>query len=428
MRALQPNLSLPVRSALAENPSLQILSLANNPKLDRLPLRLFHADATRLDVALQNNAFTSLDAAQLPVDRMSRLRLAGNPFVCNCSLAWLWRLIDTATATSAAATSSANRPVETGPSAGDDSDEWPEWFARTSTAWDWTERGAAVATADERLVVVEDMHKVTCDLAGNADGKSRARKRFIDLQETDVQCATSILFTLTAVLLVLIVLTVVASVWLCRKRHLERLLAKHESDRPIDPWPLDHIEKFEIGRDMDRLEYEIRHLDFNTRQLPPIQLTQPQPYYPHPRNWNTPTIRSSNHYSSSQPPSSAALNHEYQEPILLSPPPDNPPPLPPRPTLPRVHTYDTAAAVAVTMGGQATGPASCSTVGRFSRGVGGVNASLSPASQAKYSRTLQVGQPHQFQTTTMTRPFRRTDFEQDEHDGDDESNDLEDES
>lgn len=306
--------------------------------------------------------------------------------------------------------------------------EWIEWFTRTSTSWDWTERSGAAAGASEDKLVVEDMHKVTCDLLGNGDGKSRARKRFIDLQEADVQCATSILFTLCVILVLLIVTATALFVWLCRKRHLERLIAKHESDRPIDPWPLDHIEKFEIGRDMDRLEYEIRQLDFGNRQLPPIQMTQPQAYYPPPRNWNTPTIRSSNHYSSSQPAAPSTINHEYQEPILLSPPPDMPPPLPPRPTLPRVHKYDTAVVV---MGGSSpsrqspnTTATSVTTVGRFPRG-GGANSSLSPASQAKYSRTLQNPGGSQFQR----RPFHhREDFEQDDHDGDDESNGLEDDS
>lgn len=403
-------------------------------------MRLFHADASRLDVSLQNNAFTTLDVAQLPIDRVNRLRLAGNPFVCNCSLAWLWRLIDAAATTvengpTPGVTAARTRTTDAEDAIRSGSDnEWTEAFIKDSTVWDWSTAAAAAATANNKLVV-EDMHKITCDLLSTttaADGKSRARKRFIDLQETDVECATSFLFTVGVVLFLLIVLTTIVFVWLCRKRHLERLIAKHENDRPIDPWPLDHIEKFEIARDMDRLDYEIRQLDFSNRQLPPIQVAQPQQFYPHSRNWNTPTIRSSNHYSSSQPPSTT-MNHEYQEPILLNPPPDTPPPLPPRPTLPRVHKYDTAVVVV----GMGTGTptrqsptTTVTTVGRFHRGGGGGgsnSASLSPASQAKYSRTLQ--NPNASAKQFQRRPFHREDFtQQDDHDGDDESNGLEDDS
>lgn len=411
--------------ALAENSRLQILSLANNPKLDQLPVRLFHGDASQLDIALQDNAFTTLDAAQLPIDRISRLRLAGNPFVCNCSLAWLWRLMDTVKELAPK-----RNVVESGPTHsfaakwGDVDDiinsadsHWTEALIKASGGWEWMRRGSR-ANMDNKLIV-EDMHRITCDLLGNADGKSRARKRFIDLQEADVQCSTSILFTLSVVILLLVAVTAAVFVWLCRKRHLERLLAKHESDRPIDPWPLDHIEKFEIARDMDRLEYEIRQLDFGNRQLAPIPMAQPQQYYPS-RNWNTPTIRSSNHYSSSQPP--VSINHEYQEPILLTNPPDMPPPLPPRPTLPRVHKYDTA--ICVGPPGESPTTVKTTTVGRFQRGGSGPNSSLSPASQSKYSRTLQNPSAKQF----PRRTFHRDEFEQDDHDGDDESNGLEDDS
>lgn len=394
-------------------------------------MRLFHGDASQLDISLQDNAFTTLDAAQLPIDRLSRLRLAGNPFICNCSLAWLWRLIDAAAAPSASSSGQSHAALESGPNrqlrsdgTAIDSDDsgWTEAVVAALTRWDWVATHRGFSASNDKLVV-EDMHRITCDLLLNADGKTRARKRIVDLQEGQIQCSSSILFTLAVVILLLLVILTSVFVWLCRKRHLERLLAKHETDRPIDPWPMDHIEKFEIARDIHGLEYEIRQLDFQNRQLPPINVAQQQ-YCPH-RNWNTPTIRSSNHYSSSQTPIN---NHEYQEPILLTLS-DVPPPLPPRPTLPRVHNYETATTTTTTTGPMRESP---TTMGRFQRGGGGATSSLSPASQAKYSRTLQnsAGSAKQFSPRRIV-PFHRTtasDFEQDDHDGDDESNGLEDDS
>lgn len=418
-------------SALSDNSRLRILSMTNNPKLDQLPVRLFHEDASQLDISLQDNAFTTLDAAQLPIDRLVRLRLAGNPFVCNCSLAWLWRLIDAAASSPRSSSVLENGPnpltsaqlVSDADTEALDTDDraWAEAFVRVSTRWSWTPHRRP-SPMDDKLVV-EDMHRITCDLVLSADGKSRGRKRFIDLQEAQIQCSTSILLTMAVLVLILLAVLTCLFVWLCRKRHLERLLAKHETDRPIDPWPMDHIEKFEIARDMHGLEYEIRQLDFQNRQLPPINVPQQlqHQFSPH-RNWNTPTMRSSNHYSSSQPPTN---NHEYQEPILLTIP-DVPPPLPPRPTLPRVHKYETPTAPTSSQRDSPTTVAT--TMGRFQRG--GAASSLSPASQSKYSRTLQSGPSSGAQfSPRRTAAFHRDDYQdQEDHDGDDESNGLEDES
>lgn len=353
----------------------------------------------------------------------------------------------------------AKRTMEDAIALGDDSfpfgsadSELAEAAIKASTDWGWAAVGRRDAADNE--LVVEDMHRITCDLlASSADGTSRSRRRFIDLQETDVECAQSVLLTVAGLVVLLLCVVAGGVVWLCRKRHLERLLAKHDTDRPIDPWPLDSIEKFEIARDMDRLEYEIRQMDYHNRQLMgnhhhqlqaggqqqhqplhhhhhQIQMPPNHPLYPSNRSWNTPTIRSSsNHYSSSQPTAPPPINHEYQEPILLIPTTTQgegpPPPLPPRPTLPRVHKYDTA-----TVGGGGGrsprhSPAAAmvaTTVARF-HGAASPAQSLSPASQSKYSRTLQ-NPSAQF----PRRTFRRDDYDEpndDDHDGDDESNGLE---
>lgn len=41
---------------------------------------------------MKGNNLRTLDAGQLPLDRLQKLYLSDNPFECNCSLLWLWRL------------------------------------------------------------------------------------------------------------------------------------------------------------------------------------------------------------------------------------------------------------------------------------------------------------------------------------------------
>ncbi|XP_055590376.1 nyctalopin-like [Uranotaenia lowii] len=79
--------------AFVDNTYLQILTLDDNPIFSDLPLRLFHGNPNLIDISMRRNALLTLDAVQFPLDRLQRLKLAGNPLVCNCSIRWLWRLV-----------------------------------------------------------------------------------------------------------------------------------------------------------------------------------------------------------------------------------------------------------------------------------------------------------------------------------------------
>ncbi|XP_052563300.1 nyctalopin-like [Culex pipiens pallens] len=79
--------------AFVDNTYLQILTLDDNPAFSELPTRLFHGNPNLIDVSMRRNALVTVDAVQFPLDRLQRLKLAGNPLVCNCSIRWLWRLV-----------------------------------------------------------------------------------------------------------------------------------------------------------------------------------------------------------------------------------------------------------------------------------------------------------------------------------------------
>ncbi|KOB77071.1 putative tartan [Operophtera brumata] len=60
--------------------------------LDLIPPRLFHGNPKLTHIYMRNNALETLEASHFPIDRLQVLEISGNPFVCNCSLIWLWKL------------------------------------------------------------------------------------------------------------------------------------------------------------------------------------------------------------------------------------------------------------------------------------------------------------------------------------------------
>lgn len=78
--------------AFVDNIDLEKVWLDENLEITKLPTRLFHGNPKLADVSIRNNQITTLEVSHFPLDQLKFLRLGGNPFQCNCSLLWLWRL------------------------------------------------------------------------------------------------------------------------------------------------------------------------------------------------------------------------------------------------------------------------------------------------------------------------------------------------
>lgn len=78
--------------AFVDNIYLQRVWLDNNIMVKKLPTMLFHGNKHLTHISVRNNRLTTLEVTNFPLDQLKVLRLAGNPFSCNCSLLWLWRL------------------------------------------------------------------------------------------------------------------------------------------------------------------------------------------------------------------------------------------------------------------------------------------------------------------------------------------------
>lgn len=78
--------------AFVDNIYLERVWLDNNIMLKKLPTMLFHGNKHLTHISVRNNRLTTLEAAHFPLDQLKVLLLSENPFDCNCSLLWLWRL------------------------------------------------------------------------------------------------------------------------------------------------------------------------------------------------------------------------------------------------------------------------------------------------------------------------------------------------
>lgn len=78
--------------AFVDNINLQKIWMNENLKVREVPPRLFHGNPKLTHIYMRNNALETLEASHFPIDRLQELEISGNPFVCNCSLLWLWKL------------------------------------------------------------------------------------------------------------------------------------------------------------------------------------------------------------------------------------------------------------------------------------------------------------------------------------------------
>lgn len=79
--------------AFVDNINLEKVWLDDNIAIDRLPTRLFHGNPRVTYLSVRNNRLTNIEVTHFPLDQLRVLKLAGNPLECNCSLSWLWHLI-----------------------------------------------------------------------------------------------------------------------------------------------------------------------------------------------------------------------------------------------------------------------------------------------------------------------------------------------
>lgn len=219
----------------------------NNPGVSDLPARLFHGNPHLDDISMRGNGFTTLDAAQFPLDRLSRLHLSENPFTCNCSLLWLWRLMQEEERARARPTMAAPLSWTT--------DFWGDWDFMDSDEdefWQadrfgWTLTGVSGANSGASLVIV-DRAEIGCDVVVSKDPVQRVRRQLLNLEEGDIQCPTQMLTMICAILTIFVVLvtcfSIVFYLQFMRRRKKVQEERKNTNERIVPQ----HVNKLDLER------------------------------------------------------------------------------------------------------------------------------------------------------------------------------------
>ncbi|KAJ8986244.1 hypothetical protein NQ317_009950 [Molorchus minor] len=79
--------------AFVDNIYLEKIDMDYNVGIKDLPTRLFHGNPKVRYISVKYNNLETLEAIHFPLDQLHDLRVGGNPLNCNCSLGWLWQLI-----------------------------------------------------------------------------------------------------------------------------------------------------------------------------------------------------------------------------------------------------------------------------------------------------------------------------------------------
>lgn len=79
--------------AFSDNINLERITLDGNTELKELPGRILYGARYLKSVSLRKCSLATLQPTQFPVDSLTSLQAGGNPFLCNCSIQWLWNVI-----------------------------------------------------------------------------------------------------------------------------------------------------------------------------------------------------------------------------------------------------------------------------------------------------------------------------------------------
>lgn len=180
---------------------------------------------------MRSNNLHTLDAAQLPLDRLQRLYLAENPFECNCSLLWLWRL----------------------------------------TNGIYEEEN----TNNMTNVLVLDKNAIGCDVMG----ETIVRRILNGMPESEIKCPAHIITIISAVISVLLVMTTGISVLLYLRMVKKKKKALAERKNVNERVVPQQVDKLELERYLAAQELSNEYRALRPWELPVKELIEEPDHY-----------------------------------------------------------------------------------------------------------------------------------------------------
>lgn len=232
--------------AFVDNTFLQIITLDDNPSYSDLPLKLFHGNPNLMEISIRGNNLHTLDAAQFPLDRLQKLRLAYNPLICNCSLLWLWRLTTGHTNDNTNESDNNNGAVVMSSSELTTSNtniNNSNSSSSPSTAMMSTITSSSLSSQSTTNVLILDVDEIACDLWEDSTKVSRHIMK--TMSASDIKCPAHIITIVSATFSILLIFITGTSVlyYLRRMKRRKTVMAERKNvNERIVPQPVDKLE------------------------------------------------------------------------------------------------------------------------------------------------------------------------------------------
>lgn len=172
------------------------------------------------------NNLNTLAAAHFPLDRLHRLRLAGNPFVCNCSLLWLWRLTN--------GQSDQNY----------DGVESNSSHTKTSSSVNYYNSANTTSNLSPLILDTDD---IVCDFIDSEDSL-RNRRHMKSMSASEIKCPANVVTIVSGVISIVIIISTGSSILCYLRRMKNRRNAMSERKNVNEPIVPQQVDKLELER------------------------------------------------------------------------------------------------------------------------------------------------------------------------------------
>lgn len=201
------------------------------------------------------NNLNGLDAAHFPLDRLHRLSLAGNPFVCNCSLLWLWRLTN-------------GQIVQNVDGIESNS---------TRTAAASTIKYHKNVNSSSNLSLILDADDIVCDVV-DSEGSLRTKRHMKNMPASDIKCPANIVTIVSGIISVSIIILTGSSVLCYLRRMKNRRNAMSERKNVNEPIVPQQVDKLELERYLAAQAVENEYRALHQWEMMKEQIEEPDHY------------------------------------------------------------------------------------------------------------------------------------------------------
>lgn len=216
----------------------------------------------------------NLEAAQLPLDHLLRLNLGNNPFVCNCSLLWLWRLakaqIDAEPSIVRENNSSGGLPKRTSMDVSNQSSTsiTTKILNQNQNSKPSHLKLNQISSVNSNVLIL-DVDEIVCNQWENS--QEFIKRLLKDMPASDMRCPAHVATIIYAVISVFLVFVTGVSIlyYICRKKNRKNAMSERKNvNERIVPQQVDksELEHYLAAQEMENEYRALRHWEVTPKE------------------------------------------------------------------------------------------------------------------------------------------------------------------